>query len=60
MSVKINKEKCIGCGSCERLYSEYFKIVENKSTLVKSTNGLTEFQINKVIRVCPVGAIERE
>lgn len=60
MSIKINKQKCLGCGSCQRLYPNVFVIIEDKSTLTEDAHKLTELQIDKVIRVCPVGAIERE
>lgn len=53
--VKIDKNKCIGCGSCVAVCPEGFEIVEGKAK-VKSAKAKC---IDKAIEACPVGAISK-
>lgn len=36
MKIILNKEKCIGCGSCESVCSKFFELKEGKSHLKNS------------------------
>ncbi len=58
MSIKINKDLCIGCGTCEALCPDVFKInIEGKSEVIKEDNfGCAK----NAMESCPVQAIEVE
>jgi len=62
MKVKVNKEKCIGCGYCASVCPEVFELdVDGKAKVKKDAN----FEQNKDLikeakEGCPVGAIEVE
>lgn len=51
--IKIDEGKCVGCGICQNLCPEGFKIVDGKS---KIKNEKAEC-IEKAAKSCPVGAI---
>ncbi len=53
--MKINKEKCIGCSSCEANYPGVFEMKEGKA-FVKDKKVLAS---NEYIELCPVEAIEK-
>lgn len=60
MGVKVNKEKCIGCGLCVNLCPEVFEFDEDNKSKVK---GGADFEKNKecikeAVQSCPVAAIE--
>lgn len=52
--VKIDKEKCIGCGACESLCPEAFKIEGGKA---KFQGSGKEKCIKESVDICPVQAI---
>lgn len=59
--IKIDKEKCIGCGSCSYIWEENIKMnEENKAEIIDSTLDLEEGKAQDLVDVCPVGAIEKE
>lgn len=62
MTIKIDKEKCIGCGSCEAMCPDVFELGEDSKALVK--NGFNEEQnrpcIKESVNACPVQAIIQE
>ncbi|MCM8709434.1 permease [Clostridium sp. SYSU_GA19001] len=54
----INGKYCIGCGVCEKLMPQYFKVVDKKAKWKEST--LNDMEINElkaIIDKCPVKAI---
>jgi len=56
MSIKINLDLCIGCGTCEALCPDVFKVnEEGKSEVIKEDNlGCAK----NAAESCPVQAIE--
>jgi len=58
--LKINKEKCIGCGMCASLCAEIFELKEDGKSVVKKDvdNETSKDCIRQAIEACPVGAIE--
>lgn len=53
--VKIDKNKCIGCGLCAELCPEIFEIGEDGKAGVKKQKKLP--CVKDAIEACPVGAI---
>ena len=53
--VKVNKEKCVGCGICTILCPEIFEMGEDGKSRVKSEKDSP--CIKEVIENCPVEAI---
>ena len=57
--LKVNRDKCIGCGTCASLYPDIFEMVEGKAK-VKEYVEIAEKKIAEMISVCPVGAVIEE
>ena len=55
---KVNEDLCIGCGTCESLCPEVFKVEDGKSTVIAEDCG--ECDCQNVIDSCPVSAISME
>ncbi len=53
--VKIDKDKCIGCGACAAACPEGFDVVEGKAKIKDAKAKCIE----ETIDMCPVGAIEK-
>jgi ferredoxin len=58
--VKVNKEKCIGCGYCASVCPEVFELGEDGKSQVKKGADLQKECIKEAKEGCPVGAIEEE
>jgi ferredoxin len=57
--IKVNKEKCIGCGICQNLCPEVFEIIEGKSQIKEEADLEKNKEcIKQAIRSCPMEAIE--
>lgn len=50
MKIKLEREKCIGCGSCQALCSKYFELIDDgKSHIVGATKqDVEELEIEKI------------
>lgn len=59
--VIIDEEECIGCGSCEEICPEVFKLNEDtdKAEVIKPEGGPEEL-IEEAIDTCPVDCISWE
>lgn len=55
MKISIDNEKCIGCGICESLCSNCFKMDENIAKVINE--NCDECEGREVAENCPVGAI---
>ena len=55
MKVKVDKEKCIGCGSCEAMCPEVFKIVDGKARVLEAKTD--KRCVPQAEEACPVDAI---
>ncbi|HLD27593.1 MAG TPA: ferredoxin [Patescibacteria group bacterium] len=58
MKIKINKDKCLGCGTCVALMPEVFEIDAEGKSMVKTSEGLELEQVLMTAKSCPTGAIE--
>lgn len=56
--IKVDENKCIGCGACVAIDPEHFDFDENGLSKVTSQD-MTNFN-NEVVDSCPVGAINVE
>ena len=55
---KVNEEICIGCGTCESICPEIFKVEDGKSKVISDNCGDCDCQ--NVVESCPVSAISLE
>jgi ferredoxin len=60
--VKVNKEKCIGCGYCASVCPEVFELGEDGKSRIKENADLEKNKdcIKEAKEGCPAGAIEEE
>ncbi len=58
--IKINKDKCLGCGSCTFMYPEMFYLDENGKAEVKELKKIDEEKLQSAIDACAAEAIEIE
>ncbi len=56
--IKVDEEKCIGCGLCQSICPSVFKIEDNKSKVVSQEAEGCNLQ--DAIDSCPQGAISQE
>lgn len=56
--IKIDKEKCIGCGLCAAISEKSFKISNEGKAEVLEITSEEESQVKEAMESCPVGAIE--
>lgn len=62
MTPKVNKEVCIGCGSCAAICSAVFKMADDgKAEVIEGVDfAANEASINQAKDSCPVAAISVE
>ncbi len=56
--IKIDRQKCIGCGTCSALAPNTFEIDNDMKAKVKNPNGNDEKTILQAAQSCPTEAIE--
>jgi len=56
----VDKEKCIGCGTCAVLAPKTFKLTNESKVEVINPPGDEEEKIKEAIDACPVNAISLE
>jgi ferredoxin len=54
--IKVDKDVCIGCGSCEAVCPENFKMVDGKARVIKASKGSLTCE-EEAKNSCPVNAI---
>ena len=61
MKLKINKDKCIGCGQCVSLCEDVFDFDDDNLAYVKNQpNNENENLAIEAMENCPTNAIEKE
>lgn len=58
MKVKVDKDKCIGCGTCLVIAPKSFKLGDDGKAQPIEPPGDGEEKIKEAIDSCPVDAIE--
>ncbi|KPJ56328.1 hypothetical protein AMJ49_05185 [Parcubacteria bacterium DG_74_2] len=57
--LKINKEKCVGCGMCQNLCSDVFEIIDGKAQIKQGADLKKDKEcVKEAIQSCPAEAIE--
>ena len=59
--IKVNKEKCLGCGMCVGINSDVFEFDDDGLTKVNNSNITDDNkeEVEEAINSCPVSAIEK-
>lgn len=59
--MKVNKEKCIGCGLCVSICPDVFELKEDNKSQVKDGADLEKNKkcADEAVQSCPVEAIEK-
>lgn len=61
MKIKIDKDCCVGCGSCALIAPNTFKISdEDSKAIVVNSEGDSEEIIDKAIDSCALACISKE
>lgn len=58
MKIKVDKEKCIGCGTCVALAPKTFKLGKDGKAEVIDPPGDEKEKIKEALDSCPVDAIK--
>ncbi|PIZ99880.1 MAG: ferredoxin [Candidatus Komeilibacteria bacterium CG_4_10_14_0_2_um_filter_37_10] len=59
--VKVDQDKCIGCGTCIALCSEVFEYADNGKARVVNEKGCgVKCDCQQAVDSCPVGAISTQ
>lgn len=56
----VNSDLCIGCGTCESLCANVFKIEDGKSHVINENCESSDCNCQEVADSCPVNAISLE
>jgi len=56
----VEQEECVGCGNCEEICSEVFRLNDDGVAEVHDHEGATEDKIQEAIDSCPVECISWE
>lgn len=59
MKITIDKETCIGCGSCAALCPDFFELDDDNKAFFKE-GGENDQCVKEAVDVCPVQAIKTE
>ncbi len=58
--IEVDKNKCIGCGTCAALAPEVFELDKNNKSTVKNTSNAKLETIKLAADSCPTKAIKIE
>lgn len=63
MKANVNKDLCVGCGTCAAISSDVFEIAADGKAQVKNNGVVADNQVellDRAISMCPTGAISKE
>lgn len=55
--VKVDKNLCIGCGTCVSMYPAVFEMGEDNKSHVKADADMSKCDLKDVATTCPASAI---
>jgi len=55
--LKVDQDKCEGCGVCEAMCPEVFKMEDGKSHIIEPDYASCDCKIQDVVESCPENAI---
>lgn len=58
--IKVNADLCIGCGTCESICPQVFRVEDGKSQVIAEDCENCNCDAEEVIKACPVSAITKE
>ncbi|MBW3019609.1 ferredoxin [Candidatus Woesearchaeota archaeon] len=58
MKIKVKEDKCIGCGACEALAEDYFKVNSVSKVKKSEVKKEDEEKVKDAAESCPTHAIE--
>jgi len=56
--IKIDKEKCVGCGACKSVCPEIFEVGDDGKAFVKEQKSIP--CVKEAIQYCPLKAISEQ
>lgn len=56
----VDQDECVGCGNCEKICSEVFRLNDDGVAEVYDPDGAAEDNIQEAIDSCPVECIRWE
>jgi len=61
MEIKVDKEKCLGCGACVSIAPDVFRMEDDgKSGVIEGDHSNSADSVNQAKDACPVQAISVE
>ncbi len=57
--LKVDTNKCIGCGACVAIDNEHFEFNDEGKSSVKSQENIDTIEVDNAIDSCPTGAISK-
>jgi len=58
--IKVDKNKCIGCGMCISLYPDFFKMgADGKARTTNGAKDIDENKVKEIVASCPAAAIKK-
>jgi len=60
MIIRIDEEKCIGCGSCSAVCPDYFEMDFDKGKAIIKKQPESIAKVKEAIEICPTQAIIKE
>ena len=59
VTLKIDKDKCIGCGTCVSLYPDFFEMgTDGKARIANGIKDIDKNEIKEIVSSCPMTAIK--
>jgi len=58
--LKIDENKCVGCGACVSLYPNLFEMgADGKAQTINGIKDIDENKVKEIIASCPMAAIKK-
>jgi len=58
--LKVDKNKCIGCGTCVSLYPDFFEMgADGKAQIIDGIKDIDDNKTKEIVASCPAAAIKK-